>query len=37
MSKKIVELEEAKEVLKSDKVFYNGGNKFNYVDVGNYN
>lgn len=37
MSKKLVELEEAKEVLKSDKVFYNGGNKFNYVDVGKYN
>ena len=37
MSKKIVELEEAKEVLKSDKVFYNGGDKFNYVDVGKYN
>lgn len=37
MSKKLVELEEAKEALKSDKVFYNGGNKFNYVDVGRYN
>ena len=37
MSKKKITLEEAKEVLGSDKVFYNGTKKFNILDVGKYN
>lgn len=37
MSKKKVTLEEAKEILGSDKIFYNGNKKFNVVDVGKYN
>lgn len=37
MSKKKVTLEEAKEILGSDKIYYNGNNKFNVVDVGKYN
>ena len=36
MSKKKVTLEEAKKILDTDKVFYNGGNKFNVVDTGKY-
>ena len=36
MSKKKVTLEEAKEILGSDKIFYNGNRKFNMVDVGKY-
>ena len=36
MSKKKVTLEEAKEILGSDKIFYNGNRKFNVVDVGKY-
>ena len=37
MSKKKVTLEEAKEILGLDKIFYNGNRKFNVVDVGKYN
>lgn len=37
MSKKKIKLEEAKKILQSDKVFYNGNAKFNVVDVGKYN
>lgn len=37
MSKKKVTLEEAKEILGSDKIFYNGNRKFNVVDAGKYN
>ena len=37
MSKKKVTLEDAKEILGSDKIYYNGNNKFNVVDVGKYN
>lgn len=37
MSKKKITLEEAKEILNSDKIFYNGNNKFNVVDIGKYN
>lgn len=36
MSKKKITLEEAKEILKSDKVFFNGNNKFNVLDIGKY-
>ena len=36
MSKKKVTLEEAKEILGSDKIFYNGNRKFNVVDSGKY-
>lgn len=36
MSKKKVTLEEAKEILGSDKIFYNGNRKFNVVDAGKY-
>ena len=36
MSKKKVTLEEAKEILGSDKIFYNGNRKFNVVDTGKY-
>lgn len=36
MSKKKVTLTEAKEILESEKVFYNGENKFNVVDAGKY-
>ena len=36
MSKKKVTLEEAKEILGSDKIFYNGNSKFNVVDAGKY-
>lgn len=36
MSKKKVTLEQAKEILESDKVFYNGNKKFNVVDAGKY-
>ena len=36
MSKKKVTLEEAKEILGSDKIFYNGNSKFNVLDVGKY-
>lgn len=37
MSKKKVTLEEAKEIMGTDKIFYNGNSKFNIVDVGKYN
>ncbi len=37
MSKRKMTLEEAKDVLDSDKVFYNGNRKFNVLDVGKYN
>lgn len=37
MSKKKVTLEEAKRILGTDKIFYNGDSKFNVVDVGKYN
>lgn len=37
MSKRKVSLEEAKGILQSDKVFYNGYNKFNVLDIGKYN
>ncbi len=37
MSKKKITLEEAKKILNLDKVFYNGNNKFNVLDVGKYN
>ncbi len=36
MSKKKITLEEAKRILDSDKIFYNGNSKFNVVDVGKY-
>lgn len=36
MSKKKVTLEEAKEILGIDKIFYNGNRKFNVVSVGKY-
>ena len=36
MSRKKVTLEEAKEILGSDKIFYNGNRKFNVVDSGKY-
>lgn len=36
MSKRKLKLEEAKEILESDKVFYNGNSKFNVLDVGKY-
>lgn len=36
MSKKKVTLEEAKEILGSDKIFYNGNRKFNVIDAGKY-
>ena len=37
MSKKRLTLEEAKEILGTDKIFYNGIRKFNVVDTGKYN
>lgn len=37
MSKKKITLEEAKKILESDKVFYNGNAKFNVLDIGKYN
>lgn len=37
MSKKKVTLEEAKKILGSDKIFYNGNRKFNVIDAGKYN
>ena len=36
MSKKKITLEEAKEILENDKVFYNGNKKFNVLHVGKY-
>lgn len=36
MSKKKVTLEEAKDILGTDKIFYNGNSKFNVVDAGKY-
>lgn len=36
MSKVKVSLEEAKKILKSDKVFYSGNDKFNFLDIGKY-
>lgn len=36
MSKKKVTLEEAKQILDTDKIFYNGKEKFNYVYSGKY-
>ena len=36
MSKRKVTLEEAKKILGSDKIFYNGNRKFNVIDAGKY-
>ena len=36
MSKRKVELDEAKKILNNDKIFYSGNNKFNVLDVGKY-
>ena len=36
MSKKKITLEEAKKILGSDKIFYNGNRKFNVIDAGKY-
>lgn len=36
MSKKKITLEEAKKILDSDKIFYNGNDKFNFLHIGKY-